>query len=123
MMGDDSKRDVTAIGNTQIKVLVTGDQTSNRYAITESTYGPGIGVGLHRHLSFTEINIVAEGQLQGEVDGKPFNSKQGDMVRIPRDTLHKVENASVEVLKSRSRSSASTRQPEWINTSRRWPRG
>jgi quercetin dioxygenase-like cupin family protein len=96
MMSGDSKGGVTAIGNTQIKVLVTGDQASNRYAITESTYGPGTGVGLHRHLSFSEVNIVAEGQLQGEIDGKPFTSNQGDMVRIPKDTLHRVENASLE---------------------------
>ena len=95
-MSDVSRGDVAAIGNTQIRVLVTGSQTSNRYAITESTYGPGTGVGLHRHLSFAEVNIVAEGRLQGEVDGKPFSSNQGDIVRIPKDTLHKVENASVE---------------------------
>jgi mannose-6-phosphate isomerase-like protein (cupin superfamily) len=95
-MSDDPKSDVTTIGNTQIKVLVTGDQTSSRYAITESIYGPGTGVGLHRHLSFSEINIVAEGRLQGEIDGKPFSSNQGDVVRVPKGTLHKVENASVE---------------------------
>jgi quercetin dioxygenase-like cupin family protein len=96
MMSDDSKGGVTAIGNTQIKVLVTGNQTSDRYAITESTYGPGTGVGLHKHLTFTEMNIVVEGQLQGEIDGKPFHSNQGDMVRIPMNASHKVENASVE---------------------------
>jgi quercetin dioxygenase-like cupin family protein len=89
-MSDDSKSGVTAIGNTQIKILVTGNQTSNRYATTESTYGRGPEL-VFTDLSFTETNIVAEGQLQGEIDGRPFNSNQGDMVRIPKDTLHKVE--------------------------------
>jgi quercetin dioxygenase-like cupin family protein len=85
-----------AIGNTQIKVLVVGEETSGRYAITESTYGPGVGVGPHRHLSFSEINIVAEGQLQGAIEGTPFNSNRGDAVQIPKGALHNVENASVE---------------------------
>jgi mannose-6-phosphate isomerase-like protein (cupin superfamily) len=85
-----------AIGNTQIKVLVAGEETSSRYAITQSTYGPGVGVGLHRHLSFSEINIIAEGQLQGEIDGRRFSSNPGDVVRIPKGSLHNVENGSVE---------------------------
>ena len=76
-----------AIGNTQIKVLVAGEETSSRYAITESTYGPGVRVGPHRHLSFSEINIIAEGQLQGEIDGRRFGSNPGDVVRIPKGSL------------------------------------
>jgi len=95
VMSDEAKDGFT-IGNTRVRVLVTGDQTSSRYAITESTYGSGTGVGLHRHLSFTEINIVAEGQLQGEIDGKAFTSNRGDVVAIPKTALHRVEDGSVE---------------------------
>ena len=85
-----------AIGNTKVRVLVTGEQTSTRYAITESTYGPGTGVGPHRHLSFSEVNTVAEGQLQGEIDGKPFSSSPGDVAIIPKGALHNVENGGAE---------------------------
>jgi mannose-6-phosphate isomerase-like protein (cupin superfamily) len=53
-------------------------------------------VGPHRHLSFSEINIVAEGQLQGEIDGKLFSSNPEDVVRIPKGSLHYVENGSFE---------------------------
>ncbi len=31
---------------TQVRVLATGEQTSGRYAVTESTYGPGLGLVL-----------------------------------------------------------------------------
>jgi hypothetical protein len=58
-----------AIGNTKVGVLVTGEQTSSRYAITESTYGPGTGVGPHRPLSFSEINIVAKVSSKGRLMG------------------------------------------------------
>ena len=93
---NDHEKGGFAIGNTKVRVLVTGEQTSTRYAITESTYGPGTGVGPHRHLSFSEVNIVAEGQLQGEIDGKPFSSSPGDVAIIQKGALHNVENGSAE---------------------------
>jgi quercetin dioxygenase-like cupin family protein len=52
---NDHEKGGVAIGNTKVRVLVTGEQTSTRYAITESTYRPGTGVGPHRHLSFSEL--------------------------------------------------------------------
>jgi hypothetical protein len=51
-MSDHLKSGVTTIGNTEIKVLLTGDPTLSHCAITDSTYGPATGVGLHKHLSF-----------------------------------------------------------------------
>ena len=93
---NDHEKGGVAIGNTKVRVLVTGEQTSTRYAITESTYGPGTGVGPHRHLSFSEVNIVAEGQLQGEIDGKPFSSSPGDVAIIHKGALHNVENGGAE---------------------------
>jgi mannose-6-phosphate isomerase-like protein (cupin superfamily) len=89
-------KDDVFLGKTHVRVLVSGEQTSKRYAITESTYGPGVGLGLHRHLNFSETNIVIEGSLQGVVDGKRFSSGRGDVLRIPKGVLHTVENASVE---------------------------
>ena len=88
--------DGVVFGNSQIRVLVAGEQTSGAYAITESTYGPGMGLGLHKHLNFSEINIVTRGSLQGQIDGKPFHSNSGDVARIPKATPHTVENASIE---------------------------
>ncbi len=92
----DRSRDGVVFGNSQIRILVRGEQTSGQYAITESTYGAGMGLGPHRHLRFTETNVVTKGSLQGQIDGKPFNSSNGDVVQIARAALHTVENASVK---------------------------
>jgi quercetin dioxygenase-like cupin family protein len=93
---NEKSKDGVVFGNSQIRILVTGEQSSGQYAITESTYGAGVGLGPHRHLSFSEVNIVTKGSLQGQIDGKPFSSSNGDVVRIPKAALHTVENASTE---------------------------
>jgi quercetin dioxygenase-like cupin family protein len=85
-----------SIGKAQVRVLVTGEQTGKRYAVTESVYPPGSGLGKHKHLGFDETNIVIDGALQGEVAGRPFRSRPGEVLQIAKGTLHTVENASLE---------------------------
>jgi quercetin dioxygenase-like cupin family protein len=76
--------------------LVTGEQTGKRYAVTEVQFGPGSGLGRHKHLNFDETNLVIEGNLRGTIGDKPFTAGPGDIVQIPRNVLHVTENASLE---------------------------
>jgi hypothetical protein len=46
--------------------------------------------------------MVIGGALQGEVAGRPFHSRAGEVVPIAKGTLHTVEDASLEPERARS---------------------
>ena len=53
----------------------------------------------HKHLSHSEHVVVLEGTGQMQLGDKNFDIKKGDVVFIPKNTLHAVKTAGKQPLK------------------------
>lgn len=56
-------------------------------------------VKAHRHLNHAEHVIVLSGQAQMKLGDKQFAIKKGDVIFIPKNTLHAVKTTGPEPLK------------------------
>ena len=56
-------------------------------------------VKAHKHILHTEHVVVLEGAGQMKVADKEFEIKKGDVVFIPKNTVHSVKTTSKESLK------------------------
>lgn len=75
-------------GGHQFRFLATGAQTGGSYGSMEVISPAGSGPGPHTHEESEEHFLVLEGEVVFGVDGQTYTAKVGDLVHIPRQTLH-----------------------------------
>lgn len=58
-------------------------------------YGPGHEMAYHRHQSQEELyQLVSGGPQQVIIDGEPVEVQDGEWLRLPKDTVRKIVNAT-----------------------------
>jgi quercetin dioxygenase-like cupin family protein len=71
---------------------VRGDETFGRFAVVEETSPPKSAVPPHFHHQTDEIIYVLEGKYEFQIDGRTKTAEKGEMIVIPRGTIHGFRN-------------------------------
>lgn len=78
---------LNVLGDNQ-RVLMTGEDTSGRYALIENFNPPGIGIPLHLHHNEDETFHVFEGEVEFQIGVETVRASAGTTVYLPRNTPH-----------------------------------
>jgi mannose-6-phosphate isomerase-like protein (cupin superfamily) len=62
--------------------------TTASYTLSEATLPPGTGTGLHRHLTFDQMQILVEGRCEAQFADKSVFLGPGDSVFLPKGVVH-----------------------------------
>jgi len=88
---------VSMAGNTY-RMLVTGKQTNNEFAIMDFLIPPGGGPGPHAHPDFQESFYVTDGEVEVKSEAGTYIAKKGSFVTIPKGGIvHQFKNKSDQV--------------------------
>lgn len=74
-------------------IILTSDDTNNRFCLIEMYIPPGGGPPPHRH-DFEETFIILEGEVQLTFRGEPQICNMGHTVHIPSNAPHQFKNIS-----------------------------
>lgn len=74
-------------------VLVSGNDTNERFCVIDMHVPPGGGPGPHRH-DFEETFILSDGEIEVTFRGKKSTVRAGETVNIPSNAPHQFHNAS-----------------------------
>jgi quercetin dioxygenase-like cupin family protein len=81
-------------GNTY-RIIVSGEQTNNAYAIIDMLVPPGGGPGPHAHKDIEESFYVLEGSVVFRSETQLYKAVKGDYVNIPLGgAVHSFKNES-----------------------------
>ncbi len=70
-----------------------GDETGNRYSVSEWTVAPhSAGAGPHSHADNDEIFLVTDGTMAVRVGDTWIDAERGAFLRIPAGVIHDFEN-------------------------------
>ena len=84
-----------SIAKGQYRIIVSGKETDNQYAIIEMNVPPGGGPGPHVHNEIEEVFYVAAGELEFKSESGIYKASAGDTVRIPKGGgVHAFKNTS-----------------------------
>jgi quercetin dioxygenase-like cupin family protein len=90
---DDPKlRHVSIVGGTYT-ILVSGEQTGERYCLIDMLVPPGGGPPAHRH-DFEEMFTILDGEIEFSFRGEPHRASAGSTVNIPANAPHAFKNQS-----------------------------
>ena len=71
---------------------LTGHQTGGQIGLVEATVPPGGGPAPHVHERTDETFYVVNGELEFLDGDKTFTASDGDVVFLPRGTVHRFRN-------------------------------
>ena len=91
---DRSLRHIGIVGDTYT-ILLTGDDTADRYCLIDMHVPPGGGPPPHRH-DFEESFTILEGEIEATFRGKKSVVRAGESIHIPANAPHSFTNASKE---------------------------
>lgn len=74
------------------RFLVTSEESGGSYCTMEVTLPPGSGPDPHLHPDAEEQFYVLEGKLTFRVGDEVFEVGTGDLIHIPRGTMHSIRN-------------------------------
>jgi len=89
---DESLPHFGLVGDTYT-ILLSGDDTNDRYCLIDMLIPPGGGPGPHRH-DFEESFTVLEGEIEATFRGKKSVVRSGETVKIPANAPHYFTNGS-----------------------------
>ena len=75
-----------------LKILLSGRDTNGQVAIFEDIVEAGVGPPRHIHYEQDETFFFLEGEFIAEVDGEIYKCKPGDIVFIPKGSVHAFKN-------------------------------
>lgn len=75
-------------GGHRFRFLATGAQTGGSYGTMEVSSPVDSGPGPHVHEASEEHFLVLEGEVDFVVGGQTFTAGVGDLVHVPRQTVH-----------------------------------
>lgn len=82
----------------QIGIRVGGEAVNGEYSVFDLTMKPGYGPPLHIHNRADEIFRIISGKARFHVEGMEFNAEEGDIIVVPKGTLHCFANFSDTLL-------------------------
>jgi len=74
-------------------IIVTGEDTNERFCVIDMHIPPGGGPPPHRH-DFEETFVLLEGEMEATFRGKKSTVHAGDTLNIPANAPHQFHNAS-----------------------------
>jgi len=74
-------------------IIVTGEDTNERFCVIDMHIPPGGGPPPHRH-DFEETFVLLEGEMEATFRGKKSTVHAGDTLSIPANAPHQFHNAS-----------------------------
>ncbi|MFJ8989997.1 cupin domain-containing protein [Streptomyces sp. NPDC102279] len=87
----------TVVGGTPVSFLVTGDDTSGRFGLTEHRLPPRApGAPLHFHSELTEMFYVASGDVLLTLGRERRVAGPGTFMMVPPGTTHAFGNPGVD---------------------------
>lgn len=93
----DQGKIVSVVGDTY-RIVMTGEQTNDAYAMIDMLIPPGGGPGPHSHSGFQEAFYILEGEIEVRSESGVYVAKQGSFVNIPLGGLvHQFKNRSDSV--------------------------
>jgi quercetin dioxygenase-like cupin family protein len=75
-------------GEDRSRFILTDAQTGGSYSVMEVVVQLGNGPRPHTHMDAEEHFLVLEGEAEFTLDGVAMKAKAGDVVHIPRGTVH-----------------------------------
>jgi quercetin dioxygenase-like cupin family protein len=88
---DGKLQHIGLVGDTYT-VVVSGNDTNERFCVIDMHVPPGGGPGPHRH-DFEETFILLEGEIEVTFRGEKSTVRAGDTVNIPSNAPHQFHNA------------------------------
>ena len=79
-------------------ILLSGNDTNDRYCLIDMLIPPGGGPGAHRH-DFDESFTILEGEIEATFRGKKSVVRAGETVNIPANAPHSFTNASKQAVR------------------------
>ena len=77
------------LGLSQVRLIVTGDDTAGAFAVAEQPLPPRALAGpLHRHANEEGFIYVVSGRIGAQVDGDIVRAEQGATILVPRGITH-----------------------------------
>jgi len=88
---------VGVVGDTYT-ILLTGDDTNERFCLIDMHVPPGGGPPPHRH-DFEETFVLLEGELELTFRGSKSVARAGDTVNVPSNAPHQFHNSSQKAVR------------------------
>ena len=90
-------QNLSIVGDTY-RIVISGKQTDNAYAVIDMLVPPGGGPGPHAHAGFQESFFVLEGEVEVKTELQTYIAKQGSFVNIPMGgIIHCFKNKSQSI--------------------------
>ncbi|WP_221392479.1 cupin domain-containing protein [Dyadobacter sp. NIV53] len=87
---------ISVAGN-NYRIIISGKQTGDSYAVIDMIVPPGGGPGPHAHKNIQEMFYVVKGEVEFKREGGSYQAKEGDFVNIPLGgAVHSFKNKSKE---------------------------
>lgn len=85
-------QDLSVVGD-NYRLLITGKETENAFAVIDMLIPPGGGPMPHAHATFQESFYVIEGEIVVRTEEQTYVAKQGSFVSIPKGgAIHSFKN-------------------------------
>jgi quercetin dioxygenase-like cupin family protein len=90
-------QDLSVVGD-NYRLLITGKETENAFAVIDMLIPPGGGPAPHAHATFQESFYVIEGDIVVRSETQTYVAKAGAFVSIPKGgAIHSFKNESDDV--------------------------
>ncbi|MBC7866796.1 MAG: cupin domain-containing protein [Gloeobacteraceae cyanobacterium ES-bin-316] len=87
-------QDLSVVGD-NYRLLISGKETENAFAVIDMLIPPGGGPGPHAHATFQESFYVIEGEIVVRSETQTYTAKAGAFVSIPKGgAIHSFKNES-----------------------------
>lgn len=94
--GENPKGPTLNIFGDLVTILISGEDTSGKYAFMHGVTPPKGGPPLHVHLTDSEVFHVLSGEFVFVLDGERREALQGSTVFIPAGVSHQYQNVGEE---------------------------
>ena len=96
-VNNEQGQSLSVVGDTY-RILISGEQTDNNYAVIDMLIPPGGGPGPHAHKHIQEMFYVVEGEIDFKMEEGSYTAKAGSFVNIPLGgAVHSFKNTSDNV--------------------------
>src|ERR1700744_3070789 len=85
---------IISVAGDRLAILLSGEDTQQKYVVMESTVPPNAGPPPHVHSREDESFLVLAGQITFYLRGKIMILKEGDFITAPRGIPHHFKNTS-----------------------------